>query len=284
KWESITVPEPATFHDDYQGRSGAASEATMRVDRDLTPSDLKLQPPGNLSPGERKKWNYQRYMRDYLACVDSIDENVGRLLDYLDQEKLTDNTVVIYTSDQGFFLGEHNWYDKRFMYEESLRMPFLVRWPKSIKPGSRCDSMVVNVDFAPTFLEMAGRSAPRDIQGRSIVPLLRGESPADWRTAIYYRYYHYPHHHQVQPHYGIRTDRHKLIYFNKLDQWEFYDLKTDPGEMNNLYGIDQHAKTVEELKEKLARLKQQLGDTDQYADRIPKDDVDTGTSPAKKKP
>ena len=184
---------------------------------------------------ELKKWKYERYMQDYLACVASIDDNVGRLLDYLDQNGLAENTIVIYTSDQGMFLGDHDWFDKRFMYEESLRMPFLVRWPGHIKPGSVCSNMILNVDFAPMLLAAAGQPVPGDMQGRSFLPLLQGQTPADWRTAMYYRYYHYPQHHRVQPHYGIRTEQFKLIYFNKIDQWELYDLKQDPYELKNLY-------------------------------------------------
>ena len=197
---NVQVPEPETFNDDYATRSDAAREATMRIDRDLQPFDYKKTPPPGLSPVELKKWKYQRYMQDYLACVASIDDNVGRLLDYLDRTGLAANTIVIYTSDQGFFLGDHNWFDKRFMYEESLRMPFLVRWPGRIKPGSVSNDMVLNVDFAPMLLDAAGLPVPADMQGRSFLPVLRGETPKDWRTSMYYRYYHYPQDHRVQPH------------------------------------------------------------------------------------
>src|SRR5947209_7148561 len=174
-------------------------------------------------------------MHDYLACIDSIDDGVGRLLDYLDREGLANNTVVIYTSDQGFFLGDHDWFDKRFMYEESLRMPFLVRYPGHIKAGTTTDRMILNVDFAPTWLEYAGLPVPAEIQGRGFRQVLEGRSPADWRKSMYYRYYHYPGDHQVQQHYGVRTDRYKLIYFHRIDQWELYDLKKDPHELNNIY-------------------------------------------------
>ncbi|HZY88245.1 MAG TPA: sulfatase, partial [Gemmataceae bacterium] len=160
QWESVRVPEPPTLDDDYATRSAAAREATMRIDRDLTPTDLKQKPPAGLSAKELKRWKYQRYMRDYLACVAAVDDNVGRLLDYLDKNGLADNTIVIYTSDQGFFLGDHNWFDKRFMYEESLRMPFLVRWPGKVKPGTVQDGVVLNVDFAPTLLDAAGQKVP----------------------------------------------------------------------------------------------------------------------------
>jgi arylsulfatase A-like enzyme len=272
-WENVRVPEPATFNDDYATRSDAAREATMRIDRDLTKSDVKSAPPAGLSGAGLKKWKYQRYMRDYLACVQSVDDGVGRLLDYLDKAGLADNTVVVYTSDQGFFLGEHNWFDKRFMYEESLKMPFLVRWPARVKAGAVNAGMVLNVDFAPTFLDAAGVKVPADMQGKSFLPLLRGERPRDWRTSMYYRYYHYPQHHRVQPHYGVRTERHKLIHFNKIDQWELYDLKADPHEVKNLYADPVHAKTVKELKAELYRLKKELKDDDRFAKDTPKDDV-----------
>jgi len=272
-FENVQAPAPKTFDDDYATRSDAAREATMRIDRDLAATDLKKTPPAGLSEAELKKWKYERFMQDYLACVASIDDNVGRLLDYLDQNGLSENTIVIYTSDQGFFLGEHGWFDKRFMYEESLRMPFLIRWPGHVKPGSVNEGMILNVDFAPTLLAAAGQEAPADMQGRSFLPLLRGQRPADWRTAMYYRYYHYPQHHRVQPHYGIRTERYKLIYFNKIDQWELYDLKQDPYELHNLYSDPAQAETVKTLKAELYRLKKELKDEDQFADNVPNDDV-----------
>ncbi len=201
---------------------------------------MKLTPPAELSPQEKQKWlavkpteveverdgvrktltgkeledfKYQRYMQDYLACVQSVDDNVGRLLDWLDANSLRENTVVIYTSDQGFFLGEHGLFDKRFMYEESLRMPFLVRWPGVIKPGSVSDAIGINCDFAPTFLDLAGQPIPPDMQGRSFPPdLKKGNRPRDWRHAMYYRYYHDPQgDHNTRAHYGVRTETHKLI-------------------------------------------------------------------------
>jgi arylsulfatase A-like enzyme len=272
-WENVEIPEPATFNDDYATRSDAAREATMRIDRDLTPTDVKFKPPEGLSPQELKRWKYQRYMRDYLACVASVDDGVGRLLDALDKSGLAENTIVVYTSDQGFFLGDHNWFDKRFMYEEALRMPFLIRWPKVVKPGSSSDAMILNVDFAPTFLDAAGLDVPADMQGRSFVPILRGETPNDWRTSMYYRYYHYPMHHRVQPHYGVRTMRYKLIYYPKLDQWELFDLQTDPHEVKNLYADPAYAERVKELKAEMYRLKKVLKDEDQFQDALPKDDV-----------
>jgi arylsulfatase A-like enzyme len=272
QFENVTLPEPATFNDDYKGKSDAARQATMRIDRDLNDNDLKMKPPEGLSGQELKKWKYQRYMRDYLACVQAVDDNVGRFLDWMDKNSLAENTIVIYTSDQGFFLGEHNFYDKRFMYEESLRMPFLIRWPGKIKPGGVSKGMILNVDFAPTLLDAAGVKAPADMQGRSFLPLLEGKTPKDWRAAMYYRYYH-PGHHNVAAHYGVRTERYKLIYFNKLDQWELYDLRKDPREMNNVYNDPAYAKIVEDLKKELYRLKKELKDDDQFVDELPKDDV-----------
>jgi arylsulfatase A-like enzyme len=274
KWESVTVPEPPTLDDDYATRSDAAREATMRVDRDLTPGDLKQKPPPGLSGEALKRWKYQRYMHDYLACIDSIDEGVGRLLDYLDKSGLAQNTIVVYTSDQGFFLGDHDWFDKRFMYEESLRMPLLIRWPAAVKAGTVSDAMVLNVDFAPTLMSAAGLKVPDDMQGRSFLPLLRGEHPADWRTSMYYRYYDYPGAHRVQPHYGLRTGRFKLIYYKKIDQWELFDLSKDPHELKNVYADPAYAKQAAELKDELYRLKKELKDEDQFEDRLPKGGVD----------
>ncbi|HJZ67422.1 MAG TPA: sulfatase [Blastocatellia bacterium] len=272
QFENVNIPEPDTFNDDYATRSDAPRAATMRIDRDLTENDLKMKPPEGLSAPTLKRWRYQRFMRDYLACVASVDDNVGRLLDWLDRNGLAQNTIVIYTSDQGFFLGEHNFFDKRFMYEESLRMPFLVRWPGRIKPGSVNTNMILNVDFAPTLLAAAGLPVPSDMQGRSFLPLLEGKRVKDWRTAMYYRYYH-PSDHNVAAHYGIRTDRYKLIYFNKLDQWELFDLKSDLHEIKNLYLDSAYGSIVKRLKRELYRLKRELRDSDQFADNLPKDDT-----------
>jgi arylsulfatase A-like enzyme len=267
-YDGVDIPTPATFDDDYSTRSAAAAEATMRIDRDLTPADLKENPPEGLEGAALKKWKYERYIKDYLRCVASVDDNVGRLLDYLEQNKLVENTIVIYTSDQGFFLGDHNWFDKRFMYEESLRMPFLIRWPGHIKAGSVNEQMILNVDFAPMLLDAAGLPVPRDMQGRSFLPLLRGETPQDWRTSMYYRYYHYPQDHRVQPHYGVRTRRYKLIYFNKIKQWELYDLERDRAELKNVYSEPGYANVVKAVKAELYRLKAELKDKDQFENGI----------------
>lgn len=296
-YDDVEIPEPETFNDDYRTRSDAAPEATMRIDRNLTRTDLKIKaPPGlkgkevtqwnqkvdmemevdvkgekkTLTGQELKKWKYQKFIKDYLRCIASVDDNVGRLLDFLEQAGLKENTIVIYTSDQGFFLGDHDWFDKRFMYDESLRMPFLVRYPGKIKAGTTANEMILNVDFAPTFLEYAGLPVPSEIQGRSFVSVLNGESPKNWRKAMYYRYYHYPGDHQVQQHYGVRTERYKLIFFHRINQWELYDLQKDPHELNNIYAAPEYAETVKELKMALERLRKELNDHDQYVDGPPK--------------
>jgi arylsulfatase A-like enzyme len=272
QYENYEPPVPATFDDDYKGKSDASKQSTMHIDVDLNDNDLKMKPPANLSGAALKKWKFTRYMQDYLACVQSVDDNIGRFLDFLDQSGLAENTIVIYTSDQGFFLGEHNFFDKRFMYEESLRTPFIIRWPKRIKAGAVNKAMILNLDFAPTFLDAAGAKIPADMQGRSLLPLLTGRTPSDWRTSMYYRYYH-PGHHNVAAHYGVRTTRYKLIYFHKLNQWELYDLQKDPGETRNIYSEPSSAKTVEQLKKELQRLKKEFKDHDQFADKLPADDV-----------
>lgn len=298
QFENKHIPEPTNLRDDYAGRTDALHEQQQSVFRDLTRNDLKLVPPAGLSDAERTKWlavkpteveivvdgqrkvltgheledwKYQRYMQDYLACVQSVDDNVGRVLDWLDANGLRDNTVVIYTSDQGFFLGEHGLFDKRFMYEEALRMPFVARWPGAIKAGSVSKSIGINCDFAPTFLDVAGLSTPADMQGRSYLPIWRGHTPADWRHAMYYRYYHDPGDHNTRAHYGIRTETHKLIYFWKKDQWECYDLRKDPAEMHNLYNDPSSQKIVAALKQQLLALKKQVGDNDQFATEQPQD-------------
>ncbi len=264
------IPEPPTLRDNGVGRSDAIRECKQKVLENLSPNDTKGAPPAGLSDDELLKWKYQRYMQDYLACVQSVDDNVGRLLDYLDEAGLAENTLVIYTSDQGFFLGDHGLYDKRFMYEESIRVPFLVRWPEVIKPGEVQSAMGINVDFAPTFMDAAGLPLPADMQGRSLMPLFKGKVPSDWRGSWYYRYYHDPGDHNTRAHYGVRTTTHKLIYFWKKNQWEMYDLIADPSELHNLYSDPEQAEAVVKLKAELYRLKKELKDDDQFADKQPK--------------
>ncbi|HEX29932.1 TPA: DUF4976 domain-containing protein [Candidatus Poribacteria bacterium] len=272
-YEDIEIPEPETFNDDYADRARAAAEAKMRIERDLNERDLKGPVPSGFSPEEEKRWRYQRFIKDYLRCIASVDDNVGRLLDYLDEEGLTENTIVIYTSDQGFFLGDHGWFDKRFMYEESLRMPFIIRYPREIKPGTVNENIILNVDFAPTFLDYAGVEVPEEMQGRSFRPLLNGELPEGWQTSMYYRYWMHLAHHYVYAHYGIRTMRYKLIYHYaealgqpgavdepKEPEWELFDLEKDPYEMKNVYNDPQYADVVRELKDELHRLQQEVGD------------------------
>ncbi len=211
---------------------------------------------------ERVEWMYQRYMKDYLRTVVAVDEGVGRVLDYLDANGLTENTIVVYTSDQGFYLGEHGWYDKRFMYEESLSTPLLVRVPGA-EAGAVNEELVLNLDFAPTFLDYAGMEIPEEMQGRSLRPILEGEAPADWRDAIYYHYYEYPHGwHSVQTHYGVRTDRYKLIrFYGDVDAWELFDLESDPNELENRYGDPAMAQVQAELRRRLEELRRELGDS-----------------------
>ncbi len=219
---------------------------------------------GKLTDEDVVRWKYQRYMHDYLGSVEAVDEGVGRLLDTLDETGLADNTIVVYTSDQGFFLGDQGWYDKRFMYEESLRMPLLVRWPQQVRRGAVSDAMVLNLDFAATFLDAAGANVPADVQGESFVPILRGRRPANWRKAMYYHYYEYPAVHQVKRHYGIRTERYKLIHFYyDIDAWELYDLRNDPHEWNNLYDDPKYASLVKRLRAELAELRARYGDSDE---------------------
>lgn len=274
-YEDIDIPEPATLHDDYSHRSNAAASAKMRIDEDLTLRDLKASPPPGLTQRETRSWNYQRFMKDYLRCIASVDDNVGRMLDYLDEDGLTEDTLVIYTSDQGFFLGDHGWYDKRLMYEESLRMPLLIRYPREILPGSVQQAMALNVDFAETFLEYAGVPVPEEMQGNSLRTLCRGEVPDGWQTSMYYRYWeHMSEGHRVGAHYGIRTSRYKLIHYygeglgvdhrgaseKTAQEWELFDLNHDPHEQRNVYDDPSYADTVRHLTQELRRLQHQVGD------------------------
>ena len=200
------------------------------------------------------RWKYQRYIKNYLRCIDSVDENVGRVLDFLDEHKLADNTIVIYSSDQGFYLGEHGWYDKRWMFEESLKMPFVIRWPGVVKPGTRSEKLIQNIDYAPTFLEVAGQKIPKEIQGESLVRVLKTPETDDWRKSIYYHYYEHGGEHQVPRHEGVRTAHHKLINFYSNDGFNLFDLKADPQEMQDLSRDPKYAATLAELKAELSRL------------------------------
>lgn len=204
------------------------------------------------------EWKYQRYIKDYLKCILSVDESVGRILDYLDENDLAKNTIVVYTSDQGFYLGEHGWYDKRFMYEESLSMPLLIRYPNEIKAGTVSEDLVLNLDFAETFLDYAGAKIPSDMQGESFRNICSGEGVEDWRESIYYHYYEYPHGwHNVRPHYGIRTNKYKLIkFYGEKEIWEFYDLENDPNELKNQYKNPLLKDNIKALKHELGKLKQ----------------------------
>jgi arylsulfatase A-like enzyme len=289
------IPEPETLWDDYATRPTALPINEQTVARDLTRRDLKLTPPtelkgpalqkwmnekpmelevdGKLLSGkELVKWKYQKYMRDYLACVQGVDDGVGKVLDYLNAAGLAENTIVIYSADNGWYLGDLGLYDKRFMYEPGLHVPLLVRGP-GVKKGSVPEQFVANIDLAPTFLDLAGLPVPDSMQGRSIAPLLRGESPQDWRTSFYYRYYHDPGHHNTLAHLGVRTATHKLIHYWKQDAYELFDLTADPHEQRNLLhppGDAQNpaiATKFTEMKGELARLQQHYKDTDDlYAD------------------
>jgi arylsulfatase A-like enzyme len=277
-------PLPDTLFDDYSGRGKAEREQDMTIAKTMNDRDLKLTPPRQLTAEQRKawdayydprneafrqanlqgkdlvRWKYNRYMHDYLGCVRAVDENVGRVLKYLDDEGLAKDTLVVYSSDQGFYLGEHGWFDKRWIFEESLRTPLLIRWPGVAEPGSVNKDMVSNLDIAETFVEAAGQAVPAEMQGRSLVPLLKGQTPADWRKSLYYHYYEYPGPHNVHRHYGVVTPRYKLVYFYEPDAhyWELFDLQKDPKELRSVYGQLEYAAVQKELQEELARLRKEL--------------------------
>ena len=280
-FDDVEIPEPATLFDDYEGRTGAAKTQAMEIDRHMSKNDVKLTQPRGLTEEQLKLWNaaygpknaafeaakltgkdlvrwkYQRYMKDYLRCVQAVDDDIGRVLKYLDDSGLAENTVVIYSSDQGFYLGDHGWFDKRWMYEESLRMPFVVRWPGVIKPGSVNTDLVQNLDFGETFLEIAGVDVPGDMQGRSFASLMKGEMPEDWRKSIYYHYYEFPGAHSVARHYGVRTAEHKLIHYYEIGEWELFDLGKDPDEVRSVHANPAYAEVRKTLEGELARLREQ---------------------------
>jgi arylsulfatase A-like enzyme len=261
-YEDQEIPLPETFDDDYKNRASAAAQQEMTIERHLTATDLKQPIPPGLEGAALKKWKYQRYIKDYLRCIASVDDNVGRVLDYLETSGLAENTIVVYTSDNGFFLGDHGWFDKRFMYEESMRVPLMVRYPGKIVAGSVSKDLVINADFAPTILDYAGLPAPAEMQGRSLRPILEGKPPADWRKSAYYHYYEFPQPHHVHPHYGARTDRYKLIYYYTLKEWELFDLQKDPHELKSVYDDPAYAQVREDLTKELKRLRAELKDTD----------------------
>jgi arylsulfatase A-like enzyme len=272
------IPYPPTFDDDYATRRVAREAEDMRFDISIA-GDYKDLPP-KLSPAEKKKWVYQRFVHDYYGAIKAVDENLGRVLSYLDEHKLTDDTLIIYTSDNGFFVGDHGWYDKRFMYEPSLRVPLMVRAPGG-KRGTVPEAMTMNIDVAPTILDYAGVPAPETMQGRSLRPILNGTHPADWRKSIYYSYYEnswqlagkgkeamadpsfqYFTPHRIGPHRGVRTATHKLIhYYSEGNYWELFDLDKDPNELRNLYGQAGTEGVAGQLKAELERLRKQYGDT-----------------------
>lgn len=302
EYEDKTFALPANFYDDYEGRQAAGTqEMHIGRDMDML-YDIKMYLPGmtsRLSPNylrmigrmtlvemlqydevynrlsrefyaksatmserELAEFKYQRYMRDYAKVLKSLDDNVGRVLDYLRDKNMLDSTLVVYTSDQGFYMGEHGWFDKRFMYEQSLSTPLVMRLPDGFNRRGEVNDMVQNIDYAPTFLDLAGVEIPEDIQGQSLLPLLRGKSsPKKWRKSIYYHFYEYPAEHMVKRHYGVRTNRYKLIHFyNDIDTWELYDLQTDPNEMNNLYGRPEMDKVTRTLRKELKKLQEQYDD------------------------
>ena len=298
-YEDKTFPLPDNFYDDYEGRKAAQTQEmeigehmdiiydTKMYRKDLD-TRLKKQYEkfiGRMTPEERKAYDavydpiiedfykkdlkgkdlvefkYQRYMRDYAKVLKSFDDNVGRVLDYLKEKGLMDNTLIVYTSDQGFYMGEHGWFDKRFMYEESMHTPLVMHLPKGFEAKGDIPEMVQNIDYAPTFLDLAGAEIPADIQGVSLLPLLKGEKPANWRKSLYYHFHEYPAEHAVKRHYGVRTERYKLIHFyNDIDEWELYDLQEDPKEMHNLYGQKGYEKVTEDLMQELIKLQKQYND------------------------
>ena len=300
-YEDQEFPLPENYFDDYEGRP-AAEAAEMRIARDMDLIyDLKMDQEGrqsrlrpnyeafvgrmnkeqraawdafyqpiadefyrsNLQGKELAQWKFNRYMRDYAKTLRSLDENVGRVLDYLEEHGLLDNTLVVYTSDQGFYMGEHGWFDKRFMYEESMHTPLIMRLPKGYAAKGDINELVQNIDFGPTFLDLAGVRVPKEMHGVSLLPLLRGEHPKDWRRSLYYHFYEYPAEHMVKRHYGVRGERYKLIHFyNDIDVWELYDLQNDPTEMHNLYGQPGMEAITATLMEELKHLQKQYGDTE----------------------
>jgi arylsulfatase A-like enzyme len=299
-YRNVKFPEPATLFDDYANRGTAEKTQdmtiakTMRIEEDLKlykdRSKMKNTGLMRMNPDQMTKWNavydpiiekfyssepagqdlvkykYQRYLEDYLACIAAVDKSVGAVLDFLKENGLDKNTVVIYSSDQGFYLGEHGWFDKRWMFEESYRTPLLIEWPGVTKPGSVNEDMVSNIDLAETFLEIAGVKAPSDMQGSSMVPILKGKTPSRWRKEHYYHYYEYPGSHMVKRHYGMSNERYKLIhYYYDIDEWELYDRKADPLELRNVYNDPEYSSVKKRLHKRLIKLIQKFGDSEALA-------------------
>jgi len=299
-YKDVTFPEPPTLFDDYSNRGTAeltqdmTISKTMRLEEDLKlyRDRSKMKNTGlnrldqvqmaewdsvynpiirkfyasNLSGDELVRFKYQRYLQDYLACIAAVDKSVGEVLDYLKETGLDKNTVVIYASDQGFYLGEHGWFDKRFMFEESYRTPLLISWPGVTKSGTINGDMVSNIDLPETFLEIAGVDVPSDMQGRSMVPVLKGRTPGNWRKEHYYHYYEYPGSHMVKRHYGMSTQRYKLIhYYYDIDEWELYDRIADPLEMRNFYDDPSYSRVRKKLHRLLAKLMVEYGDSEELA-------------------
>jgi arylsulfatase A-like enzyme len=280
-FRDTVLPEPPTFRDTGEGRASAFRQQEMEIARDLFARDLKLEPPSGLASEQLDRWNahygpenrtledlalvgealvrwkYQRYITDYMRVILGMDAAIGRVLDHLADAGLDGNTVVVYTSDQGFFLGDRGWFDKRWMYEESLRTPLIVRWPGVVPAGSIDRNLVMNLDLAQTLLDIGDVPAPAAMQGRSLVPLLRGRTPVDWRDAIYYQYFAYPDWHMVHRHYGVRTHRHKLIHYYELGEWELFDLALDPHELHSVYQDPRYARVRDGLKERLEQLRRE---------------------------
>ena len=299
-YDDTDFPEPPTLFDDYATRSRAAAEQEMTIRDHMTlESDLKLGPPPERMDEDQKKaweaafgpkreafrkagltgdalvrWKYRRYLQDYLGCIAAVDESVGRVLDGLDRAGLAARTLVVYTSDQGFFLGEHGWFDKRFMYEEALRMPLVMRLPGRIPAGSVRSEMLTNADLAPTFLEAAGVKRPAAIQGRSFLPLAEARPVPGWPKSIFYHYYEFPDVHMVKRHCGVRTERYKLIHFYyDIDAWELYDLERDPRELTNVYADPAYARVRHDLEIELLRLQKHYGDSEELARRFVETDL-----------
>ncbi len=272
-FQNKPFPEPDNLYDTYQDRSEAARRTTLKLER-MNQSTFGHTRLANATDHEQRGFIYQQYIKDFIRCGHVLDENVGRLLDCLTQERLDQDTIVVYTADQGHFLGEHGFFSKRFMYEEAMRMPFLIRYPQRFEAGSENNDMVTNVDFAPTLLDLAGIAVPVVMQGRSFQANLKGHTPRNWPDAVYYRYWQHILHRDVAAHYGIRTKRYKLIFYYGLPlgqtkyeatepEWELFDLKKDPREMKNIYGDPAYAKVAKSLKQRLLALRKQYKDTDE---------------------